>query len=280
MESNIPTQSTPPAQQSKLPKWLTTVTPISKALAMILFIGLPFAGFYLGMKYQEKTIVGTLSTVEVKTTSPKTINLAPTPIDTSNWKTYENTIFGYSIKYPKSWFEQGPYGGQAGYGCIENIVYGAIAEFSKSKLIDCGFVGEQLPPQDADVTVWILNQKFQSLENILGPDYSFTQIAGEKATKYPFTEKSGLPNAQATRIYFNHNNKGYIIYLKQSDKKGTYDYSYDQILSTFKFTDQIQTGCNTDSDCQNGAKCMGVGPIIANQPVRKVCIQKGQAIPL
>ncbi len=37
----------------KLPKSLTTVTPLSKAVAMVLFIALPFIGFYLGMQYQK-----------------------------------------------------------------------------------------------------------------------------------------------------------------------------------------------------------------------------------
>ena len=44
---------------NKFPKWLTTVTPFSKALAMILFIILPFVGFYLGMQYQQKVAIST-----------------------------------------------------------------------------------------------------------------------------------------------------------------------------------------------------------------------------
>jgi len=168
--------------------------------------------------------------------SIRLIEPSPSPTDeTANWKVYTNKVFGYSIKYPGFWFDQGPYGGQAGYDCLENIDYGAIAEFSKTKLTDCGFVGEQLPPQEADVTIWVLNEKFPSLEKIISPNYSVTQIAGEKATKYPFTEKSELPNIQATRIYFNRGNKGYIIFLKQLDNKGTYDKLYDQILTTFRF---------------------------------------------
>ena len=37
----------------KLSKKYTTVTPLSKAIAMILFIALPFIGFFLGMQYQK-----------------------------------------------------------------------------------------------------------------------------------------------------------------------------------------------------------------------------------
>ncbi len=39
----------------KLPRLPTTITPLSKLFTMIFFITLPFAGFYLGMKYQELT---------------------------------------------------------------------------------------------------------------------------------------------------------------------------------------------------------------------------------
>jgi len=38
----------------KLPTCLTTVTPISKCIAVILFIVLPFVGFYLGISYQKR----------------------------------------------------------------------------------------------------------------------------------------------------------------------------------------------------------------------------------
>lgn len=37
----------------KLSKKYTTVTPLSKTIALILFISLPFIGFYLGMQYQK-----------------------------------------------------------------------------------------------------------------------------------------------------------------------------------------------------------------------------------
>lgn len=39
--------------KKKLSKTWTTVTPLSKFLAMALFIALPFVGFYLGVQYQK-----------------------------------------------------------------------------------------------------------------------------------------------------------------------------------------------------------------------------------
>ena len=37
----------------KIPASFTTVTPLSKAVAMILLVLLPFIGFYLGMQYSQ-----------------------------------------------------------------------------------------------------------------------------------------------------------------------------------------------------------------------------------
>lgn len=41
-----------------------------------------------------------------------------------------------------------------------------------------------------------------------------------------------------------------------------------------------QTTCNTDSDCPSGSTCIATGPVVANQPVHKVCVQQGQVVPL
>jgi hypothetical protein len=37
----------------QLPESLTTITPLSKTLALVLFILLPFIGFFLGVRYQQ-----------------------------------------------------------------------------------------------------------------------------------------------------------------------------------------------------------------------------------
>jgi general stress protein CsbA len=61
-----------------LHRYLFTVTTFSKLLAMALFIVLPFAGFYLGMKYQEKVSVGIPVVSEVKKTIVPTSPLSAT----------------------------------------------------------------------------------------------------------------------------------------------------------------------------------------------------------
>ena len=39
---------------NKLPKWATTVTPLSRLIALLMFILLPIAAFYYGMYYQQQ----------------------------------------------------------------------------------------------------------------------------------------------------------------------------------------------------------------------------------
>lgn len=57
---------------SPKPNPYTTVTPLSKALALVLFISLPFLGFYLGFKYQNQfsTISNTNSKETLVTSCP------------------------------------------------------------------------------------------------------------------------------------------------------------------------------------------------------------------
>jgi len=99
---------------STLHKYLFTVTTFSKLLAMTLFIALPFLGFYLGMKYQQKVTVApivsevqrnptaitkpTITTEVSIANSPKTQIIAP---DNST-NTYINSDIGLSITYHKN----------------------------------------------------------------------------------------------------------------------------------------------------------------------------------
>lgn len=99
--------------KSKLPKSLITVTPLSKTLALILFIALPFLGFYFGFNYQSNSKLVNHN----QQSSP-----LPTPDETVDWKTYTGTSFGYSFKYPadyKPYFKDG------------NAFYSSDAEFDK-----------------------------------------------------------------------------------------------------------------------------------------------------
>lgn len=57
----------------KISKKFTTVTPLSKFIAMVLFIIFPFVGFYLGLQYQKNLDL-----------PYSTIQISPTPIPKSS----------------------------------------------------------------------------------------------------------------------------------------------------------------------------------------------------
>jgi hypothetical protein len=89
-------------KKSKLPNSLTTVTPFSKFLAMILFILLPFFGFYLGMLYQQYKTANYVAKNEILQSSRNGESNKVTPPDMGEWKNYSNREIGFKVKYPRS----------------------------------------------------------------------------------------------------------------------------------------------------------------------------------
>jgi len=104
----------------------TTVTRFSKIVALILFIVLPFLGFYLGMQYSkainttqpnqisENNATPIVCTQEAKVcpdgssvgrTGPS-CEFAECPVlkdETASWKTYTNNQYGFEFQYPAEW---------------------------------------------------------------------------------------------------------------------------------------------------------------------------------
>lgn len=96
-----------------LPPTFTTVTPLSKVLAMILFIILPFGGFLLGMNYRNDQITATISQDDPysPSLSDSFIDAWPTPTlpgqEPSDWKIYTDTERGFEFRYPDDWKIEG-----------------------------------------------------------------------------------------------------------------------------------------------------------------------------
>lgn len=92
--------------KSALPKELTTVTPLSRLLAIALFLFLPVFAFYVGMQY-EKNITSQLTyhTRELQQRSPiqpkgDMLNPTAAPEIPADWKTYMNKKYNFEFKHP------------------------------------------------------------------------------------------------------------------------------------------------------------------------------------
>ena len=85
------------------------VTSFTKVLAAVLFIALPFFGFYLGMQYQN-TVTPSEDQTSVNIVKPKnnTVVVDKVPVatqtaDMRDWKIYQDTKLGIYINYPQEW---------------------------------------------------------------------------------------------------------------------------------------------------------------------------------
>jgi hypothetical protein len=74
-----------------IPKQFTTVTLLSKTLAMVIFIVFPFVGFWLGIRYQETQTPVDSASQKNEVTSSKALE----------WKTYINNKYNVTFKYPQ-----------------------------------------------------------------------------------------------------------------------------------------------------------------------------------
>jgi hypothetical protein len=86
----------------KLPTSLTTVTPLSKYLAMMLFISLPFLGFYFGMQYQKNAPMRNIRTKEIVEQRIRPDLADSSAADMEKWKSYINKDLGFRLNHPDS----------------------------------------------------------------------------------------------------------------------------------------------------------------------------------
>jgi hypothetical protein len=99
---------TPP--KTSLKEQLTTVTSVSRFLAMILFVTLPFIGFWLGIQEAKKEIPGVVyiekESISDKKNEPKNAfseEVTPNSGQASEGNLYQNTKFGFSFRYPANY---------------------------------------------------------------------------------------------------------------------------------------------------------------------------------
>ncbi|MFA5933161.1 MAG: hypothetical protein WCV81_02750 [Microgenomates group bacterium] len=143
----------------KLSKKYTTITPLSKAIAMIMLIALPFVGFYLGLKYQQDTKSLAKTSIE----NAKIYKNIPSSTKTSDTITisqdlnYMNQITHFTITMPKAGGDvtgtlsgvcngniNGRYSGGEG-GSVLGRAFGTCSIAFLSSDIDISYTGTMWP---------------------------------------------------------------------------------------------------------------------------------------
>jgi hypothetical protein len=82
-----------------IPKELTTVTPLSKTLAIIFFVTLPFIGFFLGMRYQALVDISKTETIILPNPSPK---IEPTITEPYCARAGERSVSNFDLRTGKT----------------------------------------------------------------------------------------------------------------------------------------------------------------------------------
>lgn len=199
---------------NKLPKWLTTVTPFSKYLAMLLFIILPIAGFYLGMQYQDKITLNKSTTSSIKITSAS---------QHENWKTYRNNSLGYAFNYPSELrFFYRNYDEELGdHFMLQNYADGLSFENMDSK--------------DFKISVNVYKKStiysleyFSKNTTLLGQSFD---IDGKLALR------GAVPVNGEDEPYVMFEHDDYFYRISLNDPKSSNAAWFEQILKTFNFTD-------------------------------------------
>jgi hypothetical protein len=226
----------------KLPKELTTVTPTSKITAAIVFVTLPFIAFFLGIQYQ--TIITRNPSGNLTPSSSK----SSAENQTSDWKTYVNNEFKYSVKYPSNWVARDITNESVATGLDStgnntfeplNEVYKRVMKEnvdSISSFIDSNDEEKILPKKPGEFYIGGIILHVEENGKLDLTKGEKIKVSGVDAVSV----QSFNPRLEVNTIKVSFEKDGNVFTLSNSFTGYGSEY-FDQILSTFKFLDENET---------------------------------------
>ncbi len=215
---------------------------------------------------------------------------------TTGWQIYTNSQYGFQFQYPSGFFDSGHQPKVLIGDCNYNVFPNACPNINNIVINDQASAGGDINAIKSNLSnsnYWNPAGQKSAVNNVTYCLYQTSDVAMNH--QYNSYYYATVTNNKCLVINLNTSTTNCDVYLPIETENIEQQKNYNdclttntnqpiilkQIISTFKFTNPSQTtGCNTNSDCQNGASCMVEGPLIANQPVHKVCVPKGQVVPL
>ncbi|MDP3973913.1 MAG: hypothetical protein Q8P92_03710 [Candidatus Daviesbacteria bacterium] len=209
-------------------------------VVLVLVVGA--GGYFLYQKQVNKPV-----------TTPQTSQVTPSPIpdETANWKTYSNSSLGFSFSYPMILDHLYD---QFGFNHPDN---------PEGNLLLQNFDGSK-PRQDQPTDFQMVVEAYKNSDQVTLDKYvkdpnkvwnqSGVQIfaditlGNEPALKGLAIQK----NEKVPTIWVSH--KGYVLTIYLETPKSTNASLFDQILSTFKFSDQNQANVNSSWETYKNPK--------------------------
>lgn len=289
---SIPPQSTPPKKKSKL---------IYLFVALIVLLVLTISAS-IGVNLYKA------SRAKITPTPSLTLRASPTPtstIDTSTWKTYTNSKYGFSLMYPSLLKVTSFPSNKLATFSFQYVKFDGVNTLCYNYHVD----PETLNSSE-DVKQWISQKPNKSTAPIL----PYTNSLDKNITGY--SQEGGGTVPTFNTVYIKYGKSIFSFEISGCGEGESYrqypksEEIIEKMISTFKFDSNIPTPtcmprpacldatprcmiaepangwcasqqtCNSDADCNSGSTCMNAGPVIANQPNHKICVQKGSAVPL
>jgi len=175
----------------------------------------------------------------------------PTPNPTADWKTYTDSALAASFQYPSSWvLNPGRYGISTPTTKDGWYIYLSDPNYGVSGCRgDCPVFNVTVFVYNNDQNLDLVSYIKKDFNSITGGAGDFSQVKLENtvlATDLSFTKVTGIPRGTYYELYTLHNNRVYIIAVgagihgMRDDINGAKVKEnlviFDQILSTFKFT--------------------------------------------
>jgi len=216
-DSSFNEQGTPP--ESQPPTELTEETKPKRF--PILYLGLLFLlTVFAFLGYQNWQLRQQIS--QEKPTPVLTVSVSPTQDPTANWKKYTNTKYSFSFRYPTQYFFKEDLIDEANYDEIGDL-YTAFAHMRVRVINDIDIYEDQSSENVAKREIMDSGFRY-SIETVTINTY---QVAITHVNRKPENWIATIKNPKKNQfLEFNADNK--------VDK-----YTFDQILSTFKFLDQV-----------------------------------------